>query len=330
MITNDKRVKLNFSHCHFEMGFQLESTNGLTEIMANKFKSNGQIDLSNSSLSKLSFAEFEFVNDCKEKEFILDNSKIIIDSIFNKSYLGDASAVSTTFMSHCKFDNAKFDTATFYNAVFEKDLYFNKAEFGKHAFFNGSKFAGNVIAVNCNENSPDCMNDFSGSEFSDKVFFNFSRFRSATFKNCSFRNVASFKDTDFRQVDFERCFVEKGADFSNTSYEEGDRESYRIIRSELLKVNNKFESLHYHAKELSVYEKQLTFKDNFGEKFMLSLNRISSNHGLNWTRDLVFTIAISIFFFAVYLLILPKRPFSLGWVSWSSYLTATNLTVEYF
>jgi len=129
---------------------------------------------------------------------------------------------------------------------------------------------------------------------------------------------------------FERCFFSKGADFSNTKYPNGDRESFRLIRSELLKVNNKFESLYYHSKELIIYEQNLTFKNHFGEKFMLWINRISTNHGLNWIRGVLFTVFTAVLFYILYLIVLPIRPFRFGWVSWESFFKASNNTVEYF
>lgn len=63
---------------------------------------------------------------------------------------------------------------------------------------------------------------------------------------------------------------------------------------------------------------------------MLMLNRISTNHGLNWGKGLLFTICIALVFYSLYIVILPSRPFKLGWTSWNSFLIATDATFEYF
>lgn len=323
-------VIINLSHCEFNSGLEIESNNTKTEVIANYSKADGTIQLGNSSFSKLLFNQFQFRTLSNDNRFNLESANISNELSFNKSYLGSASFIETIFSCKAKFDGVKFDESTFYNATFKDDLYFNGAELGKHIFFNGSTFDKKIILVQCNNLSDDCTGDFSGCIFSDEVYFNFSRFNSISFKNCSFNNIASFKDSDFKEVEFERCFFSKGADFSNTKYPKGDRESFRLIRSELLKVNNKFESLYYHSKELSFYQQNLSYKTQFGEKSMLWLNRISTNHGLIWTRGVLFTLGVAILFYSFYLLALPIKPFKFGWVSWKSYISATDTTVEYF
>lgn len=63
---------------------------------------------------------------------------------------------------------------------------------------------------------------------------------------------------------------------------------------------------------------------------MLWLNRISTNHDINWLRGLLFTILTSIVFYTLYLFSLPTRPFHFGWVSWHSFLKASDSVIEYF
>lgn len=321
---------INLSNCEFKSGLEIESNSIKTEVIANNSKATGTIELGNSGFSKLLFNNFHFIALSNGNRFNLESANILNELSFHKSYLGNASFNETTFNCKAKFDGVKFDESTFYNAIFKDDLYFNVAELGKHIFFNGSTFDKKVLIVQCNKSSTNCSGDFSGCIFSDEVYFNFSLFNSITFKNCSFNNIASFKDSNFQEVEFERCFFGKGADFSNTKYPKGDRETFRLIRSELLKVNNKFESLYYHSKELSFYQQNLSYKNQFGEKSMLWLNRISTNHGLIWTRGLFFTLVVAMIFYSLYLLALPIKPFKFGWVSWDSFISASDTTVEYF
>lgn len=330
IIDGEGGATINLSNCKFNQGLKINSNRTLTEVIANKSLAKGSIELGNSCYHKLLFNQFQFDSHSNDNTFDLEGANIVNELDFTKSYLGYASFKDSFFNCTAKFDRVKFDGSNYMNVKFKDDLYFNRAEFGENLMFNGASFDKKVILVNCNNLSANCTCDFSGSRFLDDVYFNFSRFSKITFKNCSFNKIAAFKDSIFNEVDFERCFFSNGADFSNTKYPKGDRESFRLIRSELLKVNNKFESLYYHSKELFFYEESLSYKNQFGEKSMLWLNRISTNHSLNWTRGVIFTLTVAIIFYSLYIFSLPIKPFNWGWVSWSSFINASDTTLKFF
>jgi hypothetical protein len=195
---------------------------------------------------------------------------------------------------------------------------------------NGSKFLGSALFINCNDTNGDCIADFSGTVFEKKTFFNKSTFKDIAIKNSDFKDMASFKELVVDNIEIERSIFHKGADFSLTKFKNADRETYRTIRSELQKVNNKFEMLYYHAKELEIYRNELSWQQNFGEKAMLTLNKYSNNYGLYWWRGVYFTLSIGVVFYVLYLSFLPSLPFQWGWISWNSFISASNENIKYF
>jgi len=195
-IRGEGLVMINLSNCRFNAGLTIESKNINTVVIANNCKANGEIQLGNSSFSKLLFNEFQFNELSARNIFDFDSSTVANEFSSNKAYLGKCIFSDSTFNCNANFDYAKFDDGTFYNTSFGGDAYFNGAEFGKHFFCNGSTFFKKLILVQCNLKSSDCISDFSGAKFQDEVYFNFSKFKSITFKNCSFDYVASFKDSE--------------------------------------------------------------------------------------------------------------------------------------
>ncbi|MGZ5133800.1 MAG: hypothetical protein ACXWCG_01565 [Flavitalea sp.] len=119
-------------------------------------------------------------------------------------------------------------------------------------------------------------------------------------------------------------------DFQNAKVQNADRESFRIIKNEFLKINNNVEALHYKAKEMIAYERELIAQKRYDEYSLVFRNKISNDHGLSWARGLLFTLAISIIFYFWYLWTLQSQPFKWGWAGWQSYIGAVDKTFGYF
>lgn len=346
-------VSFDFQYCVFDGFFEFQSRSGRpgSFIAANShFKKGLTVDFNNDRLAvKLESTQVAELLDIKGNEiYIMSIMKLnygiapyylktnlqmiqLIGKVqIVNSFLGNADFSKTVFKESVSFDNSSFASFIGHECVFENDIYCNNTNFGNQLFVNGSRFLRSALFINCNDSSKDCNANFSGTVFEGKSFFNKSSFNNIVIKNSDFKDMASFKEMVVENIEIERSLFHKGADFSLTKFNNADRETYRTVRSELQKVDNKFEVLFYHAKELEIYRNELTWQRHFGEKAMLTLNKYSNNYGLYWWRGVYFTVFVGIVFYIFYLISLPILPFQWGWVSWNSFLSASNENIKYF
>lgn len=172
--------------------------------------------------------------------------------------------------------------------------------------------------------------DFSGVSFSKRSFFDKAKFKKLVLKNTEFSDVASFNQLKCNELEISRTVFSKGADFLHASIKIANRESFRIIKNEFLKLNNVVEALHFRSKEMKAYEKEVRSRKTGAEFGLLVLNKISNNHGLSWFRGVKFTVCIAVFFYALYLWSLERLPFHWGWVNFESFWSATGENIKYF
>lgn len=71
-------------------------------------------------------------------------------------------------------------------------------------------------------------------------------------------------------------------------------------------------------------------KSNQKDRFILSLNKLSSNHGQDWVQGLIFTLISGLFFFLIYVSIIPEKPFHWGWLGYTEFWIAIKETLKYF
>lgn len=210
------------------------------------------------------------------------------------------------------------------DAVFKDDLYLNYTEFGEKVFFNATQIQGKVIAPFVNQKSERCIADFSGCSFGNSVYFDSSTFHKFICIRSAFKQPVSFNNSKYWFVDFIGTHFAYGCDFSHTRYTSGSIETFRIIKAELVKAGNRVESLYYQSQELSRYDAQITWRAQPLEKFMLLLNKLSSNHGINWGRGVVFTFCVSLLFYSVYVCTVPDSGIAFGWAGWQSFRVAMD------
>lgn len=77
--------------------------------------------------------------------------------------------------------------------------------------------------------------------------------------------------------------------------------AYRQLKGAMRNQHDSISETYFRAKEQNAYLNSLKGSRRFGERIMLFLNKISNNHGVSWTRGLLFTTIISIFCFLLYL-----------------------------
>lgn len=108
--------------------------------------------------------------------------------------------------------------------------------------------------------------------------------------NSSIPNSVQIRNKDTR--------IGYGSDINGTKSEATFyRETYRQLRLAFEKQGNQNSALHYKAKEFYYLRKEMPFGWN---KVLLYINYISNNHGISWSRGILFTLSITFLFFIAY------------------------------
>lgn len=320
-------VKINCSKATFENGFEVHSKFPI-ELVCSEATLQGKVEIEDCKFNNL---DFEKTRNGKKYCTLQANKSVIKECNFNDSTLGEVYFENAIFEGNAKFDRCNFAMFNCSSAKFKSSLLLNNAEFYLSVQFNGAKFENTLIAPNLNKDDTKCWADFSGCTFISNTYFDFGNWDSFICTRSTFVSPVSFHLTKIRYVDFIGTFFQSNVDFSNTNYPESTTETFRIIKSELLKAQDRAGYLYYQSKELNQYEKTtVEWNKRPLEYFMLLLNRISTNHGVDWGRGVFFSLSVMIFFYVVYIITLPDRGFSWGYTDWGSFLEATDYVVKNF
>lgn len=107
----------------------------------------------------------------------------------------------------------------------------------------------------------------------------------ARFIYTTFMSFSNFRNTKFLSgLDFSTVNLKQEPNFLNTYvHPKGtDRETFRIIKNSFEKSNNKIEAGNYHAREMSAYIKELSFRKNFWQLTVLYANNLISRFGQSY------------------------------------------------
>jgi hypothetical protein len=209
----------------------------------------------------------------------------------------------------CKFHKLHINNATF-NKLFElvdsevySNAFFNKVEFNANCVFTKTRFHKNCI--------------FTYSTFEKQGIFSRAIFRD---KN----NLPTGLDLSQSIVNGQLTFFEtdlgnyeaKRIDSNSTEYDDAisdglkipiqnKRETFRIIKHQLLQQNNVIDAEVYakQEKQTLLEEKNLeaifednvlkTFKILFTDYFVLKLNKYSNNYKTSWLYAFIFTLSVA-------------------------------------
>lgn len=189
------------------------------------------------------------------------------------------------------------------SCIFEKDFSFHNV------------IIKNIEIKDCDFNS---LSEFINSEFTEKFNFDEITYKGFTlFDNCTFNTKAKFgyiifeKFTSFRGSKFN-----KGIDLEYTSSDKEinfygieildknttSQETYRIIKNQFEKLNNKIEANKYHALEMEQHRKSIwknifkcnSFFESLSDGIISLVHWISSNHSSSWIRALVWIFVVSL------------------------------------
>ena len=257
--TIDKEV--NFSNCIFQEDVDFSSCIFLRKSLFSYIKNNQGEIITNASIfekrvnfSKVIFKESVNFSGTKfsTKIEIDDNSKIIVN-------FGGVKFEENTRFHYCEFcNNVTFKNTTFnklvdfYYAKFFKPQQFHLTDFFDRAIFSNTIFHQETQFIYCRTKS-DSYIGFESAEFKRGLDISRSNFNC----NLNFWNITIEKKGEeyiFKNIDdikYKNDF--KVHDEAPSVYKQL-RETYRIIKDNFYKQNNKIEGGKFYKRELEIYE----------------------------------------------------------------------------
>jgi len=303
------------------------------------------------SFKNCSFEKFEFKN-IKHigGKFRFTNNTLgnrlsnVSHIIFEESQIFNADFSSNKFEQFTTFYNsffandgsngAKTKVTKFYNNSFQK-ANFSKVNFKENFTFDKCDFQSTTWFENC-KNIEDTHLKFVACEFKGFSLFNNSKLNKLNIDRCTFLKTASFTDTVYDSINLYEVKFDKGAFFeeikihdienkkefdmiSNCDELKSWRRTFRTIKQELLKTDNKIDYNRFRVYEFNAYKQELKIEiknlkkdiltsDSIVVKnrqsakikrdiFILEISEFFSDYGTDWKRALKMTF---LFGFALY------------------------------
>lgn len=311
-ITIDREI--DFSNCIFKKDVDFSGCTFNKKISFSYIKNNQEKIIANASIfekgvnfSKVIFKESVNFSGMKfsTKIEIDDNSKIIVN-------FGGVKFEENTRFHYCEFcNNVTFKNTTFnklvdfYYAKFFKPQQFHLTDFFDRAIFSNTIFHQEIQFIYCRTNSNSYIG-FESAEFKRGLDISRSNFNC----NLNFWNITIEKKGEeyiFKNIDdikYKNDF--KAHDEAPSVYKQL-RETYRIIKDNFYKQNNKIEGGKFYKRELEIYEISIG-KDKDRENGSLSLFTKTSEIYRNITNIIMCLIST---FFLLIILLSPIFPFEI-------------------
>ena len=231
---------------------------------------------------------------------------------FSLAYFQENAELSSSFYQKTVFYKTFFNNnAHFWNAKFIDKTFFREAQFKKDAFFS------NVIFGEVN---------FSQSKFYQNAYFDGSIFQKfPNFIHTIFNGDVNFTNTELNvkfeeaKKQIEALYIEKKTKYNNQAEEDREgkeepkeykitnefRDSFRTIKSTLIKDNNMLDASNYHRAELYCKELELEYRRkekvkkseirDIVDRIQLYCYRLTSDHHTNLLmilNNVIFLIAL--------------------------------------
>ena len=251
--------------------------------------------------------KIEFINIIFKNKFTFNNRKIFKQSLeFIKCYFyfipsfGDKIFESKIKFRLCEFERIYIHNATFneylnfYDCLFFGKVIILKCSFNDNVVFTKSTFQSNCLFTYSNFEK---LGIFSRAKFHDKdknpTALDLSQAiinGQLIFFDTILGNYKAFK-IDSNSINFDKTIIE-----GDVIPMQNKRETFRIIKHQLLQQNNVIEAEKYGKLEKQTlwYE---TYKDfrikNTSDLLLLSLNKISNNYKTSWLYALIFTFSVA-------------------------------------
>lgn len=273
---NDPRSNIKFVNCIFEKNLIIKSfSNERLERISSFILKGGKV---NNFIVENVTANYKFYINPQEKFY---KEKISITNL---------QICDSKFMENFKLQNTIINEINISDVNFEKNV-----DFYKTIFKNGISY--DLIT---NEKSLRDEIRFSSINFSGMALFTNSRFEQKfIMEYVTFEKVSNFKNAIFEKgLDLEQINTKEEINFHGIEILDKtttSQETYRILKHNFEKVNNKIEANKYHALELDQRKKELE-KDklrNFWEYLVFQTHSISSKHSTSYIRALAWIFVVS-------------------------------------
>lgn len=248
---------LEFLSCHFKSSFQLNSE------YRNSNLPNLSFNFNLCHIYGITMSESVIQGKLKFRKCKFERSLYV----YNTIYKGYVEFFNCTFNQRVRFVKSKFeDTVVFTKSIFEKNAFFTYTRFNDFGIFNRANFKLGL--------------DLSQSTILKELSFNGV-------------DVDNFSTVPITQDDelFEKTVSDGKIPTINK------KETFRIIRNNLLKSNNKLESVRYDYLERLSYEQFLSESGKKwydGDMLIFSLNRLSNKHRHSFKQGVKFTLFVVI------------------------------------
>ncbi|WGK68827.1 hypothetical protein P0082_10110 [Candidatus Haliotispira prima] len=120
---------------------------------------------------------------------------------------------------------------------------------------------------------------------------------------CNLANTTFTKELEMKSMSFTAM-----VNFDSIKIEKGNRETFRTIKHECLRLNNKIDALAYYAKEMDAYGEELGDQLQDSSKtqvrtdlFILNISKYTNRHGTNWWLPLLWLGISTGILFVLYL-----------------------------
>lgn len=233
--------------------------------------------------------------------------------IFKEEFvLTDCHIEKSIFLWHCTFKNR-----CFFGSFLENGLYANSVIFEKYTNFVNTRSKENF--------------SFAGVKATGVLDFSQAKLENVSFAECRFSNYINFRRAKIGHINIRDITFEESVSLEGVAVNSGSREAMRTLKDLAYKNNNKIAALDFYQKEMTSLESELKSEKGLSaEKFVLFMNRISNNHGVSWTRSLLFTFSIALTFFLLFILFLKEPYYSFEWKGITEFIKVHEITFRYF
>ena len=267
-------LTIKFVNCTFSRVMMNSTSN---DNALNSFTINAgsiqQLEIHNKTLTNEFYINKQYN---KNENITIINELIIRNTIFQENFKLHNCQINKIYIEDVNFEKH----ADFYKSNFKQGFEYNKIDDTEkddlNIYFKAINFKGLAIFGDCT--------------FQEKLIFKWVTFESFS----HFRRTKFYKglDLDYTNIQEEMNFFAVERLDSKASKNNTSQETYRIIKHNFEKIENKIEANKYHALEL---EKRKVDKETpLSEKLVLQLHCFTSRNGTNWWIPLLLIFFVGI------------------------------------
>lgn len=301
-----RRAKVSFEECEFDRDFAINGGPGSKE----------GLDFNKSYL--ISFDQCKFHQKLTFSANIgssidTQNSKIQ-NLVLSGAKFHNNVRFQWCTISKCSFQNTTFsELIDFYHTQFLKATQFLQTDFHRKAIFSHVTFHHEVQFL-YNYVKPDSYISFENAFFTKAIDISRANFYCET----NFWRAHGLHDNIEKSTDFFKLLksshLYRHDELDLTEFKKDPnpvdiylRESIRTIKNNFKRKNDNIEALNYQKLEMWIYTQQILWSNkDKKEQFILVMNYISNEHGVNWMRGIIFTLGVAFAFYCFLILTSDK------------------------